>query len=151
MNSHLWLKFWRFLEFSKSRRHPLSSLDGKRLIQKSFIISGLGFSHRKEPALTLVQTATDSAVRVLSLPRFCLDFRKILSGFCLSGQSRTRQSCRDFHWPCPPTFALGHFDVPWKWMVRHIGPLPSVSATLSPSASYIGGRNHVRGSDRWKL
>ena len=33
----------------------------------------------------------------------CPDFRKKLSDVCLSGRTRTRQSCPDFHCPCPPT------------------------------------------------
>ena len=71
----------------------------------------------------LRQTSADSAVRVQSLSRCCPDFPKnpvrclsdfrILSGFlkklfvvCLSGRTRTRQSCPNFHCPCPPTFVL---------------------------------------------
>ena len=66
------------------------------------------------------QTSADSTVRVLSLSRFLRIFRKIvshgcsLSGFCpdlkkklsvvcLSDRKSTRQSCPDFHRPCPPT------------------------------------------------
>ena len=62
------------------------------------------------------QTSADSIVRVLSLYRFCPDFpenrvrilpgifEKTLSVVCLSGPTRTRQSCLDFWCPCPPIF-----------------------------------------------
>ena len=33
----------------------------------------------------------------------CPDYRKKLPVVCLSGRTRTRQSCPDFHCPCPPT------------------------------------------------
>ena len=35
--------------------------------------------------------------------------KKKLSVVCLSDRTRTRQSCPDFHCPCPPTSALHHF------------------------------------------
>ena len=76
----------------------------------------------------LKQTSADSTVRILSLSRFVLIFRKscpvsvwqtasavrILSGIfektlsvvCLPDRTSTRQSCPDFRCPCPPTSGL---------------------------------------------
>ena len=45
-----------------------------------------------------------SAVRILSEI-----FEKTLSVVCLSGRTRTRQSCPDFRCPCPPTSGLSMF------------------------------------------
>ena len=39
-------------------------------------------------------------------PDFVRIFKKTLSGVCLSGRTRTRQSCPDFRCPCPPTSDL---------------------------------------------
>ena len=87
------------------------------------------------PENTSYQTSADSTVRVLSVSRFCPDFpenpvrclsgvcpdffcldsvrcpdfvrilKKTQSVVCLSGRTRTRQSCPDFRCPCPPTSA----------------------------------------------
>ena len=67
-----------------------------------FVFGGTGSSQNKQVRCNN-QTSADSTVRVLSLSRFCPDFQKIVSGVCLSGRTRTRQSCPDFRCPCPPT------------------------------------------------
>jgi len=41
-----------------------------------------------------------------SLFRRTLESARCLSVVCLSGRTRTRQSCPDFHRPCPPTSVL---------------------------------------------
>ena len=67
------------------------------------------------------QTSADSTVHILSLSRFFMDipensvpwlfavrilsgFKKKLSVVCLSDRKSTRQSCPDFHRPCPPVW-----------------------------------------------
>ena len=86
----------------------------------------------------LWQTYSDSIVRILSSSRFCPDFGKIVSGVCplsefcplsgfcpdfrkklpvvwLSGRTRSRQSCPDFHSPCPPTSGFWQFRYNTVW------------------------------------
>ena len=46
--------------------------------------------------------------RFSPLSGFCPNFSKKLSVVCLSGRIRTRQSCPDFHCPCPPTSDVAH-------------------------------------------
>ena len=46
------------------------------------------------------------SVSILSAVRVLSGFlKKTLSAVCLSGRTRTRQSCPDFRCPCPPTSA----------------------------------------------
>ena len=57
-----------------------------------------------------------SAVHIFCQVPVCSDFlrkcvrnsRKKQSVVCLSGRIRTRQSCPDFHCPCPPTSDVAH-------------------------------------------
>ena len=44
-------------------------------------------------------------------------FKKTLSVVCLSVRTGTRQSCPDFHSPCPPTSA-GHENIFWSSLLR---------------------------------
>ena len=55
------------------------------------------------PSVRIFLVSILSAVRIL-----CGFSKKTLSVVCLSGRTRTRQSCPDFRYPCPPTSAIDH-------------------------------------------
>ena len=85
--------------FTSRRVFPQTGFQGEKWIFNSVRPCPV-LVHVPCPCLVFVRISRKILSGVCLLSGFCPDF---LSGVCLSGQTRTRQSCPDFCCPCPPT------------------------------------------------